>query len=205
MNRSRASNPFLDELIGKIFFDTKQSKGHPHILGGCLISGGTGRVYIHLSKISFPPTTAKQLLSPSVIRNASGGLIVIGNFKKYKIDSKSSSVPKQGNCELKKVPSNCTNWCLAWRKTNWAIRETIHRPREKLASLPFTDTQCISMEGSIPSRTFLRRKTLTGKSCWGSKPVAVAASFSGLVILFLWLTPRDGTKAWVHHCKQDWQ
>lgn len=34
------------------------------------------------------------------------------------------------NCELKKVPSNCANWCLA--TGNWAIRETIHRPREKL-------------------------------------------------------------------------
>lgn len=38
---------------------------------------------------------------------------------------------------------------------------------------------------SNPSRKLLRRKTLTGKSCCGSKPVAVAASFSGLVILFL--------------------
>lgn len=114
-------------------------------------------------------------------------------------------IPKQDNCELKKVPSNCTNWGLVWGGNSVSNTGNYSQSSREASSLPITDMQCISMEGSIPSRTFLRRKTLTGKSRWASEPVAVAASFSGLVILFLWLTPRDGTKTRVHHFKQDWQ
>lgn len=45
----------------------------------------------------------------------------------------SSPISKQDNWELKKVPSNCTNWCPVWGgETQWAIQGTILRAREKL-------------------------------------------------------------------------
>lgn len=109
-----------------------------------------------------------------------------------------------------------TNWCLARRKTNWAIKETVHRPQEKLPAcllqicsiFPWRirgSENAVSKATLLHQENFQGEKTLTGKSCCGSKPVAVVALFSGPVILFLWLTLRDGTNTRVHLCKQDWQ
>lgn len=157
------------------------------------------------SHSTFPLTSAKQLLTSSIIRNPSGGLKVIGHFEKCKIDSRAVPFQNKTTENLKKCHQIVQIDVRYGGGNSVSNTGNYSQSSREASSLPITDMQCISMEGSIPSRTFLRRKTLTGKSCWASEPVAVAASFSGLVILFLWLTPRDGTKARVHHYKQDWQ